>query len=114
MDHFDFIILSIRSGKGSHWGTIEQQFPMKGNEKLELPPKPEVKEEKKKGPVMKNFLTAPSKKGSGYGYANVTIGKYYPYESDPYDLRVVVERVPTLLKTSKLILILWLERKKRK
>lgn len=55
------------SGKGSHWGTIQQQWPIK-NGKLELPLKP-LKEEKKV-PEQKNFLTSPSKKGSGYGRLN--------------------------------------------
>jgi hypothetical protein len=51
------------SGKGSHWGTIEQQWPVK-NSKLELPPRPEKKE--KNAPQLKNFITSPGKKGSGY------------------------------------------------
>ncbi|KAJ3204143.1 hypothetical protein HDU82_006054 [Entophlyctis luteolus] len=32
-----------------------------------------------------NFLTKPPKRGSAYGYANVTIGKAYEHISEPYD-----------------------------
>ena len=32
-----------------------------------------------------NFLTTPSKRGTGYGYVNVTIGPYQKYASEPYD-----------------------------
>ncbi|KAI8899070.1 hypothetical protein BC833DRAFT_396313 [Globomyces pollinis-pini] len=86
------------SGKGSHWGTIEQQWPIK-NHKFELPPKPEKND--KKPPELKvildsifnsNFVTSPSKKGSGYGYCNVTIGKSYEYQTDPYDGALLAER----------------------
>ncbi|NXP77401.1 CD047 protein, partial [Ramphastos sulfuratus] len=35
--------------------------------------------------VGKNLYTNPGKKGSGFGYANLTIGKQYPYEPDEYD-----------------------------
>jgi hypothetical protein len=79
------------SGKGSHWGTIQQQFPLKDGDKFTLPPRP-MKEEQKRA-ELKNFLTVPAKKGSGYGYANITIGKSYAYETDPYDLTVIAERV---------------------
>ncbi|NXR05972.1 CD047 protein, partial [Semnornis frantzii] len=33
----------------------------------------------------KNLYTNPGKKGSGFGYANLTIGKQYPHEPDEYD-----------------------------
>lgn len=33
----------------------------------------------------KNFLAAPGKRGTGYGYLGVTIGEYQKYTSDPYD-----------------------------
>jgi hypothetical protein len=37
-------------------------------------------------------LTAPSKLGSGYGYPNITIGKSYEYQSDPYERRAQLEK----------------------
>jgi len=40
-----------------------------------------------------NFLTNPSKKGSGYGYENVTIGKSYPYKGDKYDRQKTLDRI---------------------
>jgi hypothetical protein len=87
-----------RSGSGSVWGTIEQQWPLPKKELPELPPvPPKAKPESKP-----NFLTKPPKRGTGYGksltpilksiksnyvgYPNVTIGKSYEYVSDPYDL----------------------------
>jgi len=40
-----------------------------------------------------NFLNNPSKKGSGYGYENVTIGKSYPYKGDKYDRQKTLDRI---------------------
>ncbi|KAJ3324324.1 hypothetical protein HDV06_000363 [Boothiomyces sp. JEL0866] len=88
------------SGKGSHWGTIEQQWPIK-NKKFELPLKPIAHE--KKHPELKNFYTSPAKKGSGYGYSNVTIGKSYQYQSDPYDGAVLAERQNKSEKKKKMV-----------
>lgn len=47
----------------------------------DFPEKPVKKNQDHKA----NFLTKPSKKGSGYGYPNITIGASYEYQSDPYD-----------------------------
>ncbi|KAI8608655.1 hypothetical protein BC830DRAFT_934913 [Chytriomyces sp. MP71] len=70
------------SGSGSQWGTIDQQYPLPNKGKnLDLPPAPA----KQKPESKPNFLTRPPKKGTGYGYANVTIGKMYEYVSEPYD-----------------------------
>jgi hypothetical protein len=41
---------------------------------------------------LKNFVTSPSKKGSGFGYVNVTIGPYHNYQSDPYDGAIIAQR----------------------
>lgn len=72
------------SGKGSHWGTIEQQWPMiKKAASLKQVNTEVVKKEIAPNP--KNVVTRPPKKGSGYGYPDVTIGKPYEYLSDPYD-----------------------------
>jgi Domain of unknown function (DUF4586) len=81
--------INTSSGKGSHWGTIEQQWP---TARKDLPPLRPVVEAKKQH-ESKNFLTAPPKHGSGYGYPNVTIGKSYEYQSDPYDRHAQLERV---------------------
>ena len=35
-----------------------------------------------------NFLTSPSKKGTGYGYVGVTLNKYPEYKSTPYQAAV--------------------------
>ncbi|KAJ3330344.1 hypothetical protein HDU76_005890 [Blyttiomyces sp. JEL0837] len=69
------------SGSGSLWGTIEQQWPLPTKELPTPPPAPP----KGKPESKPNFLTKPPKKGSGYGYPNVTIGKPYEYMTDPYD-----------------------------
>ncbi|KAJ1541262.1 hypothetical protein HK405_010737, partial [Cladochytrium tenue] len=67
------------SGKGSTWGTIEQQWPL---QRKELPP-PGPQPARPTPESRRNFLTHPPKKGSGFGYADVTIGKGYEYMSDP-------------------------------
>ncbi|KAJ3190663.1 hypothetical protein HK101_008503 [Irineochytrium annulatum] len=69
------------SGSGSLYGTIEQQWPLPKKD-VAFAPAP-VKQKPESKP---NFLTRPPKKGSGYGYNNVTIGKSYEYISEPYDL----------------------------
>ena len=72
------------SGKGSHWGTIEQQWPtFKKSYSLKQVDKEIVKKQTVENP--KNVVTRPPKKGSGYGYPDVTIGKPYEYLSDPFD-----------------------------
>lgn len=43
--------------------------------------------EKYKSPG-RNFFTNPGKCGTGYGYLNITIGKYHKYISEPYDRSV--------------------------
>jgi len=69
------------SGKGSLYGTIEQQWPIMSAEidisKFPLKPPPPPKD------TRPNFLTKPPKKG-GYGFANVIIGQPFEYKADPY------------------------------
>eukprot|EP00039_Didymoeca_costata_P024046 m.9068 g.9068 ORF g.9068 m.9068 type:complete len:305 (-) comp4004_c0_seq1:252-1166(-) len=48
------------------------------------------KEKKKK--ESRNFLTNPPKKGSGFGYNNVTIGKLPEYKSSPYSAAQAAEK----------------------
>ncbi|XP_037382274.1 UPF0602 protein C4orf47 homolog [Talpa occidentalis] len=64
------------SGLGSYYGTIGGPIPFfsaqsKPREKYEAPGK--------------NLYTNPGKKGTGYGYANITIGKQFSHSSDLYD-----------------------------
>ncbi|ERE86739.1 putative UPF0602 protein C4orf47 like protein [Cricetulus griseus] len=64
------------SGLGSYYGTIGGPIPFFS---AQLKPKDEYK------PPGKNLYTNPGKKGTGYGYANVTIGKQLSHSSDLYD-----------------------------
>ncbi|NXC45562.1 CD047 protein, partial [Penelope pileata] len=43
-------------------------------------------------PPGKNFYTNPGKKGSGYGYANITIGEQYPHEADGYEIEKLIAK----------------------
>ncbi|XP_004579063.2 UPF0602 protein C4orf47 homolog [Ochotona princeps] len=63
-------------GLGSYYGTIGGPIPFfsaqsKPREKYEVPGK--------------NLYTNPGKKGTGYGYANITIGKQFSHSADLYD-----------------------------
>jgi len=63
-------------GLGSHYGTFGG------------PPSAFSPLGKQKRPYVspgKNFLTNPSKKGTGYGYVNVLIGKPQQHAQEPYD-----------------------------
>lgn len=66
----------LGSGVGSHYGTFSGPVPYfnafsssKG----------------KAGPEGKNIMTNPPKKGTGYGYAFVTLNKYPDYKGDTYE-----------------------------
>ncbi|XP_003469234.1 cilia-and flagella-associated protein 96 [Cavia porcellus] len=63
-------------GLGSYYGTIGGPVPFFS---AELRPRDKYE------PPGKNLYTNPGKKGTGYGYANVTIGKQLPHSSDLYD-----------------------------
>lgn len=54
------------SGLGSHYGTLSGKI---SHFSAETKPKP------RKAPELKNMMTNPPKKGSGYGYCDVTLGK---------------------------------------
>ncbi|KFP77380.1 UPF0602 protein C4orf47, partial [Apaloderma vittatum] len=62
-------------GRGSYYGTIGGSYPYFS---------PQLKAREKSIPPGKNFYTNPGKKGTGYGYANLTIGEQYPHEPDGY------------------------------
>ncbi|NXX88344.1 CD047 protein, partial [Centropus bengalensis] len=64
-------------GLGSYYGTIGGPYPYFSAQ---------VKDKGRYISPGKNFYTNPGKKGSGYGYANLTIGPEYPHEADGYDL----------------------------
>ncbi|KAM4815350.1 cilia-and flagella-associated protein 96-like isoform 3-T4 [Thomomys bottae] len=64
------------SGLGSYYGTIGGPVPFFSAQ---------VKPKDKYEPPGKNLYTSPGKKGTGYGYANVTIGKQLPHSADFYD-----------------------------
>ncbi|XP_011933462.1 PREDICTED: UPF0602 protein C4orf47 homolog [Cercocebus atys] len=63
-------------GLGSYYGTIGGPVPF-----FSAQSKPR---EKYKAPG-KNLYTNPGKKGTGYGYANITIGKQFSHSADFYD-----------------------------
>lgn len=71
------------SGSGSHIGTFTSDV-------MYLSPK--SKAQRKSGPEKRNFTTAPSKKGSGFGYADVTLNKFPEYKSTPFDAALKKER----------------------
>ncbi|XP_068952073.1 cilia-and flagella-associated protein 96 [Petaurus breviceps papuanus] len=63
-------------GLGSYFGTIGGPVPFFSAQ---------VKPKDKYIPPGKNLYTNPGKKGTGYGYANITIGKQLPHSVDLYD-----------------------------
>lgn len=64
------------SGLGSYYGTIGGPVPFFSAQ---------IKPRDKYQPPGKNLYTNPGKKGTGYGYANVTIGRQLSHSSDLYD-----------------------------
>ncbi|MBN3301744.1 cilia-and flagella-associated protein 96 [Amia ocellicauda] len=64
------------SGYGSYYGTLGGPIPAMSA--LQVPRKPY------KSPG-KNVLTNPPKKGTGYGFPNVTLSKLHSYSADPYE-----------------------------
>ncbi|XP_062514309.1 cilia-and flagella-associated protein 96-like [Corticium candelabrum] len=66
----------MMSGLGSHYGTLG------GSVKAFSPVKRDGRTYKSPG---KNFNTTPAKKGTGYGYVNVTIGQPLTYTSEQYE-----------------------------
>jgi len=73
------------SGKGSIYGTFDQQYPLFDKDKEVRPKSKPSTPSKSSTKINKNIYTNPAKKGVGYGYVDITIGKYYEYMSDPYD-----------------------------
>jgi len=61
---------------GSHYGTLGGKI---AHFSAENKPKPS------KAPELKNMITNPPKKGTGYGYCDVTLEKYHPHANEPYN-----------------------------
>ena len=75
------LILSgkLNSGVGDYYGTFHGPW-----ERFDPAQRPQ-------GPLIfepTNFLTRPGKKGTGYGYIDVTLNKYPGYKSEPYQAAV--------------------------
>lgn len=66
----------LPSGQGNHYGTFSGAVP--SFSPVENAKKPYIS-------PGRNFLTNPSKKGTGYGFVNITIGDAPQYSSEPYD-----------------------------
>lgn len=66
----------LASGAGNHYGTFSGAVETFS---------PVTKARKPYKSPGRNFTTNPPKKGTGYGYLNVTIGQTPKYSPDPYD-----------------------------
>ncbi|XP_046855147.1 UPF0602 protein C4orf47 homolog [Xenia sp. Carnegie-2017] len=66
----------LPSGAGNHYGTFSG--PVEAFSAAQ-------KDKKSYQSPGKNFITNPPKKGTGFGYINVTIGQTPKYTADPYD-----------------------------
>ncbi|KAJ3014950.1 hypothetical protein HKX48_004873 [Thoreauomyces humboldtii] len=80
------------SGKGSPFGTFDQQWPIQRKNSEGIPSFTALREQPKHERQKTNFLTSPPKRGTGYGYANVTIGKSPEYTGDPYNAADVASK----------------------
>lgn len=66
------------AGLGNYYGTLIGPGNMTSFS-------PATRPKSKQGEKKKNFYTNPGQKGTGYGYNNVTIGKYGEHSVEPYD-----------------------------
>ncbi|XP_074922518.1 cilia-and flagella-associated protein 96 isoform X7 [Chelonoidis abingdonii] len=66
----------VRCGMGTYYGTIGGPYPFFSAQ---------LRGKTAYAPPGKNLYTSPGKKGTGYGYPNLTIGKQYPHSSDVYE-----------------------------
>lgn len=71
-----FLLNVCSSGAGNHYGTFSGAITAFS---------PVSKGKKPTESAGKNFLTNPPKKGTGFGYLNVTIGAPPKYMSDAYE-----------------------------
>jgi len=85
VDCLYFLLISfLSSGAGSHYGTFAG--PVKTFS-------PVAKSKQAYASPGRNFITNPSKKGTGYGYVNVVIGKPQTYASEPFDRAKEIRKV---------------------
>ena len=77
----------FRSGNGSHYDTFSG--PVAAFSPQGKPKKPYIS-------PGRNFITNPSKKGTGYGYVHVTIGKPQQHAPEPYDRAKEIMKVFTV------------------
>lgn len=82
------------SGAGSHIGTFSGTIKY-----VDPKQKPQRKPEKEK----RNFTTTPGKKGSGFGYVDVTIGEFPKYKSSPFEADKAKERALAKAAKKKMI-----------
>lgn len=64
------------SGLGNHYGTLSGPITAFN---------PQMRPKKEYKSPGKNFYTNPGKRGTGYGYTQVTIGQYNKHQADEYD-----------------------------
>lgn len=76
------------SGAGNHYGTFSGAITAFS---------PVSKGKKPTESAGKNFLTNPPKKGTGFGYLNVTIGAPPKYMSDAYERARELRKVTGLI-----------------
>lgn len=54
-------------------------------------------------PLGKNFVTKPGRKGTGYGYVDVTIGKSHEYHTTPYDVDKDIKKMNRQTHVKKMV-----------
>lgn len=91
------------SGSGSLFGTIEHSWPLYPQPEHDEVPSISPLNDVPKHETRRNFVTKPGKKGSAYGYPNVTIGESPPYLSDPYDAARQLEMHEQKIHISKMV-----------
>ncbi|XP_074847941.1 cilia-and flagella-associated protein 96 [Carettochelys insculpta] len=69
--------VKLPCGIGTYYGTIGGPYPYFSAQ---------LRGKAAYAPPGKNLYTNPGKKGTGYGYPNLTIGKQYPHSSEVYDI----------------------------
>ena len=82
-----FVLIILRCGAGNHYGTFSG--PVKAFSPVEKVKQPY------KSPG-RNFTTNPPKKGTGYGFINVTIGQTPKYAPNQYDRAKEIRNVRIL------------------
>ncbi|KAM7168019.1 cilia-and flagella-associated protein 96 isoform 2-T2 [Macrochelys suwanniensis] len=69
--------IKLPCGLGTYYGTIGGPYPFFSAQ---------LRGKTAYAPPGKNLYTSPAKKGTGYGYPNLTIGKQYPHSSEVYEI----------------------------